>query len=208
MLSNPKSGPQLVESVELPEYPISASERLDSHFFMPWNLKRWRASELRKSAYSEPEVGFYAFELFCKAQDETPVGTLPRDDSQLAFMLHMSTDKWSALRKRDISPLHGWYEVQCDNGEIRLGHDVVQEVALEALGSRRRNQAKNADDRMRKRLGTIRKCLAANLKNNPAAANDENLINRINDWIEDVHPGGSATERRIKDAWEAISATP
>jgi len=208
MLKQLSAGPQLVEHTEIPEYPIKTAERLDSHFFMPWNLKRWRGSELRKRAYSDPEVGFFAFELFCKAQDETPIGTLPSDDSQLAFMLHLPLERWQAMRKRDISPLHGWAEVMCDNGEVRLAHRVVTELALEALGSRVRNQAKNADDRLRKRLGTIRKCLTVNLPGGKNVAKNDGMVNQLNDWIEEVYPGGSATEKRIQEAWEALSKAP
>jgi len=49
---------QPVDTNDLPEYPISADDRLDSHFFIPWNLKRWRKSEFRQLA--EPEVGWGA----------------------------------------------------------------------------------------------------------------------------------------------------
>lgn len=194
-----------VPTDDLPEYPISAEDRLDSHYFLQWNLKRWRGSGFRKSAYKDPEVGFYGFELFCMAQDETPIGTLPCDDGELAFGLHLPLEKWQALKRRDLSPLRGWYRVLCDNGEIRLAHKVVTEVALEALRSKKSNAAKNADDRMRKRLNAIAKNLAANIPGGARIAQSEEMVNRISEWIAQEYPGGSATVRRIQEAWEALS---
>ena len=196
---------QVVNTNEPENYPISTHDRLDSHYFLQWNLKRWRGSAFRKAAYSDPEVGFYGFELFCKAQDETPIGTLPCDDGQLAFLLHLPLEKWLGLKKRDLSPLHGWSKVLCDNGEIRLAHPVVTAVAVEALGSRKRNVAKNADDRMRKRLSTISHNLAKNLPGGARIAENEEMVNNLSDWIEDAYPGGSATTKCIKEAWEALS---
>lgn len=194
----------LVEAGGIPEYPISADERLDSHFFIQWNLKRWRASETRRRGYQDPACGFYALELFFLAQDEAPVGTLPADDDAIAFLLRMTLDRWKELKSRAASPLAGWYQVQCDNGQVRLAHKVVTEIALEALTSKQRNTAKNADDRMRKRLGTI----AGHLKNSlncKHIASNEAALNDISDWIEAKYPGGSATLKRVKEAFEAIS---
>ena len=89
---------QLIDTQELELYPISASDRLDSHYFLQWNLKRWRGSEFRKTC--DPEVGWYGFQLFCIAQDGSPIGTLPCDDKQLAFDLNLPLEKWQALIRR------------------------------------------------------------------------------------------------------------
>ncbi len=97
---------------------------------------------------------------------------------------------------------------RCDNGEVRYAHPVVTEVAVEALGSKKRNAAKNADERMRKRLGTIAQNLKVNIPGGARIAQNEELINRISDWIEDAYPGGSATVKRIQEAWEALSQQP
>lgn len=200
-----RGGIHLVQSGDLELYPISANERLDSHFFVPWNLKRWRGSEFRRHGYADPEVGFYGMELFFLAQDETPLGTLPIEDEALAFLLRIPVERWRGLASREVSPLHGWHHVQCDNGQVRLAHPVVTEIALEALGSKKRNDAKNADERMRKRLGTI----AAHLKKVPGMAryaeSDERL-NAVSDWIETNYPGGSATQKRVVEAVESLSS--
>lgn len=186
------------------DYPISASERLDSHYFLQWNLKRWRGSEFRKTV--DPEAGWYGFQLFCIAQDGCPIGTLPNDDRQLAFDLNISMEKWEVLKQRDVSPLHNWKEVNCDNGEIRLAHPVVTEIALEAIDGKKRNKQKNAEDRMRKRLKGIRDALASKIPGGARIADNDELVNRLSDWIEDAYPGGSVTVKRIHEAWEALSS--
>lgn len=192
-----------VDVNDLPEYPISAAERLDSHWYVQWNLKRWLTSDFRRLAYADPEVGFFGRELFDLAQGETPVGTLPCDDDALAFLLRMPINQWKNLASREVSPLHGWHRVMCDNGQIRLAHPVVTEVAQEALTGKKRNAAKNADDRMRKRMGTI----AGHLRGIPGAAKlaeQEERLNAISDWIESAYPGGSATLKRTREAIERL----
>ncbi|TNF19157.1 MAG: hypothetical protein EP318_15490 [Rhodobacteraceae bacterium] len=191
---------------DLPVYPISAAERLDSHFFVPWNLKRWRGSDFRRSGYQDPEVGFYGMELFFLSQDETPIGTLPADDEALAFLLRMPVTRWNELSGRPVSPLHGWSRVVCDNGHVRLAHPVVQEVAVEALGSRKRNDARNADERMRKRLGTIVGHLTKSITGGARIAASEEQVNAISDWIEAKYPGGSATLKRVREALNDLSS--
>lgn len=190
---------------DLPVYPISSKERLDSHFFVPWNLRRWNASEFRRAGYQDPEVGWYGMELFWAAHGQTPVGTLPCSDDALAFLLHTDGATWAKLRKRDPSPLHNWYHVRCDTGEIRLAHPVVTEAMVEALEGKRRNAAKNADDRMRKRLGGIADILKRKLGATAAAAMPDELLNKISDRIDEKHPGGSCTEKRVREAWEFLS---
>lgn len=195
----------LVDADDIDIYPISSSERLDSHFFVPWNLKRWRGSEFRRFGYADPEIGWFGMELFFLAQDETPIGTLPCDDDALAFLLRIPPARWRELNSRDVSPLHGWQRVHCDNGQVRLAHPVVTEVAMDALGSKKRNDAKNADERMRKRLGTI----INHLKAIPGAgriADMEERVNDISDWIEAQYPGGSATLKRVKEALNDLSS--
>ncbi|MBR9651899.1 hypothetical protein [Thalassovita aquimarina] len=186
----------LVDSGELEEYPISATDRLDSHYFLQWNLKRWRGSMFRKKA--DPEVGWYGFQLFCIAQDGTPIGTLPCDDQQIAFDLNLPLERWQALLKRDITPLHGWYRVRCDNGEIRLAHKVVTEVAKDALGSKLRNAAQAEQRRLNKRLSDLREMIerigAKQLLANP------DFVERFNDWLEKRFEGVQRREAMIRAA--------
>lgn len=194
----------IARTEDMEDYPISASERLDSHYFLQWNLKRWRGSEFRKTV--DPVAGWYGFQLFCIAQDGCPIGTLPEDDRQLAFDLNLPLEEWELLKRRAVSPLHNWERVRCDNGEVRLAHPVVTEVALEAIGGKKRNEQKNAEDRMRKRLKGIRDALATKIPGGSRIAENDELVNRLSDWIEYEYPGGSVTVKRIQEAWEALSS--
>lgn len=172
--------PQLVDATDLPLYPISAKDRLDSHFFIQWNLKRWRHSEFRQLA--DPEVGWAGFQLICEAHDGTPIGTLPTDERLLARAAGVAIDKWHQLCERAISPLHNWHKVMCDNGEIRWAHHVVQQVAQEALEGRIRHQQSNEEKAVYARLKRIREALAdANC--DKAVIADTVLVKRIDDWL-------------------------
>ncbi|WP_208021068.1 hypothetical protein [Paracoccus alkanivorans] len=71
----------------------------------------------------------FGFQLFCEAHDGSPAGTLPIDDRLLARADGVPVEKWRDLCARPISPLHNWHKVRCDNGAIRLAHDVVTQVA-------------------------------------------------------------------------------
>lgn len=192
---------QPVDADELPAYPISASERLDSHYFLQWNLKRWRGSDFRKKAFSDPAVGFYRFELICLAQDETPVGTLPCDETLLAFNLHMPLENWQSLMRRALTPLDGWHKVMCDNGEVRLAHHVVQAVAVEALKSKRAAAGKAAKRRDTKRLADLHQKVeaigAAQVLRQP------NVLEALDAWLTDNH-SGNRTEIAVRAALDAV----
>lgn len=186
-----------VDSEELQEYPISASDRLDSHYFLQWNLKRWRASKFRRKA--DPDVGWYGMQLFFIAQDETPVGTLPCDDEQLAYELRLPLEKWQALNERKISPLHNWYRVRCDNGEIRWAHPVVMEVAAEALVSSRKNKSNQEERKRAKRLKDLQEMIdsrigAGQLLRRPG------FLEQFNDWLEDRYPDVQRREAFVRSA--------
>jgi hypothetical protein len=181
------------EGSELPDYPISSEDRVDSHFFIPWNLKRWRKSEFRQLA--EPDVGWCGFNLFCEAHDETPIGTLPTDERLLANAASVSLDEWQRLMKRVITPLHNWSLVMCDNGAIRFAHPVVTEVAVEALKSRRKNQADGLARRRAKKIkdlgAMIEKIGASQLLRAPG------FLDRFNDWLEEKFPNVQRREAFI-----------
>lgn len=189
---------QPVAADDLPDYPISTTDRVDSHYFLQWNLKRWRASEFRRKV--DPEVGWYGMQLFFIAQDETPIGTLPCDDEQLAYELRLDLAKWHKLLDHKISPLHNWTKVRCDNGEVRLAHPVVTEVAEEALKSRRKNQA-NAEDRKRsKRLKDLKEMIERIGASQLLRA--AGFVDRFNDWLEQRYPDAQRREAFIRAALE------
>jgi hypothetical protein len=191
----------LVGSSDMPDYPISADERLDSHYFVQWNLKRWRGSDFRKKAYADPEVGFYRFELICLAQDETPVGTLPTDETYLAFTLHMPLERWQSLMRRDVTPLDGWHTVMCDNDEVRLTHPVVQAVAVEAMKSKRTAAAKAVARANAKRLKDLREKIEA--LGAGRVLQQPNVLERLDEWLTENH-SGNRMEAAVRAAMDAV----
>lgn len=143
----------LVVTNDLPDYPIPSSVRLDSHFFMMFNYRRWMNSDFRSLA--DHEVRAVALDLFCAAQEQSPVGTLPTDERLLANAVDVPLDRWRQLSAREVPPLHNWRQCLCDNGQVRLYHPVVLEVAQAALGMKNDHEEKLASDRERKRLGQL-----------------------------------------------------
>ncbi|BAQ68796.1 hypothetical protein NHU_01639 [Rhodovulum sulfidophilum] len=192
-----------VETGGLPDYPISSEDRLDSHFFVQWNLKRWRKSEFRQLA--EPEVGWYGFLLICEAHDETPVGTLPTDERLLAKALGITVDRWHQLCEREMTPLHGWARVRCDNGAIRLAHPVVTEVAVEALASSRRNRAEAEQRRRNKRLKDLREMIEKRIGAGQLLRAPQ-FLDRFDDWLAERYPETQRREGFIRQALDEFSA--
>lgn len=182
---------------DLPQYPISAEDRLDSHFFIQWNLKRWRKSTFRQLA--EPDVGWFGFLLICEAHDETPVGTLPTDDRLLAKALNISVERWRGLCERDVTPLHNWGLVRCDNDEIRYAHPVVTAVAQEALKSKRKNQADAEQRKRAKRLKDLREMIEKRICAGPLLRNPE-FLETFNAWLEERYPESQRREPFVRSA--------
>ena len=199
-MTRPAEHLRAVEDGDLPVYPVATSERLDSHYFVQWNLRRWNASDFRRRAYDDPEVGFYGLDLFFLAHQQAPVGTLPCDPAALAFLLRMPLGRWQQLVSRELTPLDGWFQVVTDLSEVRLAHPVVTEVVIEALASKRRNAQSNADARLRKRLGQIAKVLREQIEGAKHIAKSDQQVNAISDWLEQAYPGGSVTQKRVYEA--------
>lgn len=185
----------------LPEYPIPPGTRLESHYYITWQHRRFQSS--RFCVMADPDVGWYGFILFNIAQEEDPVGTLPNDFPLLARLLRMGLDQFQALMKRDITPLYNWEPVRC-GGSVRLAHPTVTEIATRALGLRDKAIADRAEGRMRKRLRGIQQALEA-LPHGKVILRQPGATERISDWIEVHHPGGNATTGRIQQAMEALS---
>ncbi|TWI29723.1 hypothetical protein [Paracoccus sulfuroxidans] len=196
-MTSPLRTLQPVSIDDLPEYPISAEDRLDSHFFIQWNLKRWRKSSFRNLA--EPEIGWFGFLLFCESHDETPVGTLPTDERLLARALGITVERWQSLCRRDITPLHNWSKVMCDNGEVRLAHPVVTEVALEALKSSRKNKSDRDDRRRAKRIKDLAEMIEKRIQA-PQLLRNPGFVDQFNDWLETRYPETQRREPFIRTA--------
>lgn len=202
-MSNASTNFQIVGSDDFPEYPISVNDRLDAHYFLQWNLSLWDQSDFRKKC--DPEVGWYGLNLFFIAHKQLPIGTLSTDEEILAHDLSISVAHWRKLMSYEITPLQNWHRVRCDNGQIRWAHHVCLAVAEKAIKSRRAYITKASDERLRKRMGTIKAHLAENVPGGKMIAQNETQMGKINDWIEENYPGGNATSKRIFEAWEALS---
>jgi hypothetical protein len=141
----------------LPEYPFPRDFRMPTHFFMPWHFARWLNSRLY--LLGTHEVHGVALALYCLAQQQAPVGTLPDDDALLARMLRMDEARWRDLRGARIGPMHGWFRVRCE-GEVRWAHPVVMEI-LDDVSRRRSERELSKEGRARaRRIDRLRAALS------------------------------------------------
>jgi len=100
----PAVSPRLVESSSLPVYPISREDRLDGHAFLKWWHHRWISSRTFKLASWEAQG--MARALFDMAQSESPIGTLPDHDDELAVMLRIDARRIAELRRQVTSGVY------------------------------------------------------------------------------------------------------
>ncbi|MEX5599140.1 hypothetical protein [Pseudophaeobacter sp. C1-32P7] len=192
---------QPVDVGGLPEYPIEAGERLESHYFVEFHYQRWLTSDTRLLA--DLEVRSVFLDLVFLSQTQSPVGTLPTNPKLLAKLVGVSQEVFDGLCGREVGPLHGWSLCLCD-GVQRLHHRVVLELALKAVTSKKRNAAANANERLRKRFASIRKSLG-DIPGGARFAESQSMVERISEWIEAEYPGGSCTVTRVKEALTALS---
>lgn len=190
---------QLIEAGEFPEYPIPRGERLEAHSFFLFHYDRWLNSDLY--LLGDWDVKGIAMALFCKAQDQDPVGTLPDNPRLIAALLGMSTDNWEGYARRDPSPLHNWSRCLVE-GDVRLMHPVVTEVAQTALGAKYKGADRKSADSERKRIGrlhdAVKKFVGEQL------AGNKMFIAQLDQWLEAKFPGGNRTEPRIFQGLEAL----
>lgn len=195
--------PQLksVESVDLRDYPIPRSERLESHYFVEWHHNRWRDSDFRMMA--DLEVRAVGFDLFFVAQNQAPVGTLPTDHRLLARLCGVDVATWENLMSRPVTPLHNWAECNCE-GETRLAHPVVEEMAVKALGYRADHIEKKEADKERHRL----KSLPAQMIRAGAGsrmADDEALVIRFDQYLVEHFDGQQRRPVLVRSALERFT---
>ena len=184
---------------DLPEYPIAADERLQSHYFVELHFRRWLTSETRLLA--DLEVRGLILDLFMLAQDQTPVGTLPTDHRLIAKMLGLSPEQFGIYCGRAVSPLSKW--TACRAGDqVRLMHPVVTEIAARAVGARRDREAENA----RRRAAKALKDLDVRLRSMGCSriADSRTALERVDHWLNE-NCNGNRTEPMIRQAIEAIS---
>lgn len=163
----------------LDQYPIGREERLDSHAFIKWWHHRWKSSRTFKLASWEAQG--MARALFDMSWDESPVGTLPDDDAELAVMLRTDARRVAELRRLEFGPFRGWRK--CLSGsEIRLMHPVILEQVSDALARRELREVSGEDAAGRKRLERLRAALA-DRGFSPSELSDVVLLQRMEDWL-------------------------
>ena len=187
---------KLIETGEaLEQYPISVDERLDAHAFVKWMHHRWMSSRTFKLASWEAQG--MARALFDMAQSESPVGTLPDDDAELAYMLRVHPHQMAELRRAEFGPLRGWHRCLCGN-VVRLMHKVVLEQVQDAI-ERRDTRALSADGKAEyQRIKRLREALKG-LGLDDAVLADDHLIARMDAWLKENRKG-----RRNPAAYEAV----
>ena len=200
----PPSAPWLIEAGKLPDYPVERDERLEGHYFTKFWHDRWLNSQLHLTATLEVQA--CALNLFFLSQKQTPVGTLPDDDTILAKLLRIDFVLWRDLRDRQINPLHGWSPCRCGE-ELRLAHPVVTEVVLDATARREVREASNSQKAVYQRLRRLREALG-NLGCSRDVLGDDFLIKRLDEWLLQHCPGrrthsayGRALQHAAADGW-------
>ena len=179
----------------LPVYEISAEERLDGNSFVKWHTSRWLASKTFKLMTWDMQG--MARALFDMCQTETPVGTLPDDDDELAFMLRVDVRRIVELRRMEFGPLRNWTRCLCGNS-VRLMHPVVLEQVRDALERRQIKALSDQEKAVAMRLERLRKGLLA--EDWPKdAVRDDVLIGRMDEWLLQHRKG-----RRGRDAYRAV----
>lgn len=192
----------VVTPESLPDYPISTRDKLPGHQWFAFNHVKWDRNPFRIRADLEVRAVF--LELFCASQRETPLGTLPLADDLLAHAAGVPLDVWKRLLMREVGPLHDWQKCLCDNGEVRLMHPMVTEVALEAMKGRIKwAQAAEAEVE-RKRLAALpAKILRAGGSERMAA--DAAYVMRLDQHlVETLTDGKSRTISVVRGAMEEL----
>ncbi|MEH6521207.1 hypothetical protein [Sulfitobacter sp.] len=201
-MSEAASSIRLVNDPDVFEYPIPSTERLESHSWFPMHFRRWLKSEFRNLA--DPDVRSAAIDLFCQAQDEAPVGTLPTDERLLAKLAGLTLEEWNRLTGKPIGPLYGWAMCQCDNGQARLYHKTILEVTKEKLGMREDHLDKLEAERERKRLKALPERIVR-AGGSTRMAEDAAFILQFDQFLEDNYPGQQRRPLLIRKALEEWS---
>lgn len=168
-----------VPAPAVPPYPLPRDFRMPTHYFIAWWHNRWLNSTLHLTG--SLEVQGAALALYCIAQNQSPMGTLPVDDALLARMLRLDADRWADLRRAKVGPLHGWYLADCE-GETRWAHPVVLEMLREAQGRAESRRMSNEERAVQKRIERLRKALAEMGVDKGILA-DRVVIEAMDEWL-------------------------
>lgn len=162
---------------DLDEYPLSSEERLDSHYFMAWERRRWLNCDMRLKGTAECRALY--FDLINISYDQSPAGTLPTDHGVLAKMLFVDRDHFVQLCRLEFGPLHKWRPIRCE-GEIRLMHPMVLRSLRGAIALREDHRARSDAANTKKRLQRLRSTIAGQWTD--LAANDACIL-WVDEWL-------------------------
>ena len=183
----------------LPEYPADLIDaRMTSDYFTVFWHDRWLNSELCLTA--DMDVQGAALNLFWIARKQNPIGSLPTNDDMLAKLLRIDRGYWRDLKGRTISPLHNWQRMRAGE-KIVLGHPVVIEVALDALGRREIREAAQSEKAAAMRIKRLGEMMVE-IGCDPRMAADKVLLGRLDDWLLEHHKG----QRRMPRFETSLSA--
>ncbi len=116
-------------TADLPPPPVPPEADLKDFAFTPIYRARLFGSAFHaRASDAEWRAGVT---LWLKCQDQSPAGSLPKDDVELCRLAEFGRDMKS-WRKVKAMALHGWYE--CSDG--RLYHNVCSETAAEQWQSK------------------------------------------------------------------------
>lgn len=175
-----------VDPGSLPEYPEDLSDpAAATDHFTKFAHDRWLSSRLHLTASLEVQAA--ALNLFFYARKQIPVGSLPVDHRLLARLLRVTDTQWHELMAQDPNPLHGWREYRHEDGVI-LGHDVVIEVAQDALERREARKLANDEKSVRVRRRRLQDTLQQ-VGCSDALIKDWALVCWLDDWLERNHHG-------------------
>lgn len=179
---NARAALQPVAVADLQEYPIARNERLPELAFIKWVPSRWlNSSGHAKCTY---EVQGIARALFDIATAQSPIGTLPDDNEELAFLLRLPTHYFAALRALgDRGPMRNWQRCTSD-GEIRMMHKVVTESLQDVLERRELRVLSKEAQAERKRFERLVDGLQSAGLNQDVTA-DGILLKRMDDWLKE-----------------------
>lgn len=199
----------LIAPTDMRVYPIERDERLPELAFVKWQPSRWlNSSGHLKCTY---EVQGVARALFDLATAQSPIGTLPDDDEELAALLRMPVNHWIALRSLGArGPLRNWEHCLCPgkgNGEIRLMHHVVLASLQDVLFRREARESGRGRQVVNKRVQRLRAgMIAAGLSEAQVA--DEVLMARIEEHLTQICTGNrmanhyqAAFEHAVRSRW-------
>jgi hypothetical protein len=200
----------LIEPSEMPDYPISRDERLPELAFIKWQPSRWlNSSGHLKCSY---EVQGVARALFDLATAQSPIGTLPDDNDELAALLRMPATHFAALRGLgQLGPLRNWTRCLCPRGdaapEIRLMHHVVTASLLDVLHRRETREMGRGERVEEKRKQRLRSgMLKAGFGAEQVA--DDVLMARIDEHLRKICTGNrmaqhyqAAFEHAVRQRW-------